>query len=417
MPKLRFKREDGTDYPEWEEKKLGAIGKAIIGSGFSKKYQGHKDLPIPFYKVSDMNNVGNEIVMNNSNNYVSEELLLKMGLKACQQNAIIFAKVGAALMLDRKRIANKPFLVDNNMMIFMPNENNELRYIYHWLTSIRLSKYAQIGALPSFNASDIEYVIIPLPCLEEQQKIANFLSNVDEVIAQSEAEVANLQHQKKAAMQKIFSQEVRFKREDGTSYPEWNSKSFSDNFSSLNNNTFSRNMLSESGSVCNIHYGDIFVKYGEICDVQKENIPKVNDHIDTGKYDLLQDGDIILADTAEDETVGKATEILNVDTATVISGLHTMACRPNYKFAPMYLGYYINSPTYHNQLLPFMQGIKVTSIGRKNISETSISFPCLEEQQKIADFLSAYDEAISYAKQELDKWKELKKGLLQQMFA
>ena len=417
VPKLRFKREDGTDYPEWEEKKLGAIGKAIIGSGFSKKYQGHKDLPIPFYKVSDMNNVGNEIVMNNSNNYVSEELLLKMGLKACQQNAIIFAKVGAALMLDRKRIANKPFLVDNNMMIFMPNENNELRYIYHWLTSIRLSKYAQIGALPSFNASDIEYVIIPLPCLEEQQKIANFLSNVDEVIAQSEAEVANLQHQKKAAMQKIFSQEVRFKREDGTSYPEWNSKSFSDNFSSLNNNTFSRNMLSESGSVCNIHYGDIFVKYGEICDVQKENIPKVNDHIDTGKYDLLQDGDIILADTAEDETVGKATEILNVDTATVISGLHTMACRPNYKFAPMYLGYYINSPTYHNQLLPFMQGIKVTSIGRKNISETSISFPCLEEQQKIADFLSAYDEAISYAKQELDKWKELKKGLLQQMFA
>ena len=134
-------------------------------------------------------------------------------------------------------------------------------------------------------------------------------------------------------------------------------------------------------------------------------------------YAFLQDGDIILADTAEDETVGKATEILNVDTATVISGLHTMACRPNYKFAPMYLGYYINSPTYHNQLLPFMQGIKVTSIGRKNISETSISFPCLEEQQKIADFLATYDEAISCAKQELDKWKELKKGLLQQMFA
>lgn len=210
---------------------------------------------------------------------------------------------------------------------------------------------------------------------------------------------------------------LRFKREDGTDYPEWNSKSFSDTFSSLNNNTFSRNMLSESGSVCNIHYGDIFVKYGEICDVQKENIPKVNDHIDTGKYDLLQDGDIILADTAEDETVGKATEILNVGTATVISGLHTMACRPNYKFAPMYLGYYINSPTYHNQLLPFMQGIKVTSIGRKNISETSISFPCLEEQQKIADFLSTVDEVIAQSEAEVANLQQQKKAAMQKIFS
>ena len=210
---------------------------------------------------------------------------------------------------------------------------------------------------------------------------------------------------------------LRFKREDGTDYPEWNSKSFSDTFSSLNNNTFSRNMLSESGSVCNIHYGDIFVKYGEICDVQKENIPKVNDHIDTGKYDLLQDGDIILADTAEDETVGKATEILNVGTATVISGLHTMACRPNYKFAPMYLGYYINSPTYHNQLLPFMQGIKVTSIGRKNISETSISFPCLEEQQKIADFLSNVDEVIAQSEAEVANLQQQKKAAMQKIFS
>ena len=155
--------------------------------------------------VSDMNNVGNEIVMNNSNNYVSEELLLKMGLKACQQNAIIFAKVGAALMLDRKRIANKPFLVDNNMMIFMPNENNELWYIYHWLTSIRLSKYAQIGALPSFNASDIEYVVIPLPCLEEQQKIADFLATYDEAISCAKQELDKWKELKKGLLQQMFA--------------------------------------------------------------------------------------------------------------------------------------------------------------------------------------------------------------------
>ena len=201
---VRFKREDGMDYPEWKMKKLGEIGKAISGSGFSEKYQGHTDLPIPFYKVSDMNNNGNEIMMCNSNNYVSEELLSQMGLKACQQNAIIFAKVGAALMLDRKRIANKPFLVDNNMMIYIPMTNNELEYIYHWFTSIRLSKYAQVGALPSLNASDIECVNIHLPCLEEQQKIADFLSAFDETISYAKQELEKWRELKKGLLQQMF---------------------------------------------------------------------------------------------------------------------------------------------------------------------------------------------------------------------
>ena len=210
---------------------------------------------------------------------------------------------------------------------------------------------------------------------------------------------------------------LRFKREDGTSYSGWVNNTFSETFSALNNNTFSRDMLSDDGTVYNIHYGDILVKFGEVCDIQAADTPKVNANIDTDKYDKLKDGDIIIADTAEDETVGKAIEICRVGANEVVSGLHTMACRPNSKFAPKYLGYYINSPSYHNQLIPFMQGIKVTSIGRKNIADTIIYYPTsLEEQQKIADLLSAYDEAISYAKQELDRWKKFKKGLLQQMF-
>ena len=418
VPKLRFKREDGTDYPEWTKQKLSAVASRV-----TRKNKGNiTDIPLTIaslYGLVDQREYfKKKIASQNMEGYY----LLHNGEFAYNKSHSKGFDFGAIKRLDRYDCGALSTLY----ICFAVNNKVDSDFMTHYFdsqkwnkeVSIRCAEGARNHGLLNISTNDFFDIDMVLPAdLEEQQKIADFLSNVDEVIAQSEAEVANLQQQKKAAMQKIFSQEVRFKREDGTSYPEWNSKSFSDNFSSLNNNTFSRNMLSESGSVCNIHYGDIFVKYGEICDVQKENIPKVNDHIDTGKYDLLQDGDIILADTAEDETVGKATEILNVDTATVISGLHTMACRPNYKFAPMYLGYYINSPTYHNQLLPFMQGIKVTSIGRKNISETSISFPCLEEQQKIADFLATYDEAISCAKQELDKWKELKKGLLQQMFA
>ena len=211
---------------------------------------------------------------------------------------------------------------------------------------------------------------------------------------------------------------LRFKREDGTEYPEWSNQRFSNAFTPLNNNTFSRDMLSESGSVCNIHYGDILVKYGEVCDIQKENTPKVNNDIDTGKYDLLQDGDIILADTAEDETVGKAIEIYHIGTSKVVSGLHTMACRPNDKYAPKYMGYYINSPTYHNQLLPFMQGIKVTSIGRRNIADTVIYYPAdMEEQQKIADFLSTVDEVIAQSEAEVQNLEQQKKSAMQKIFS
>ena len=199
-----FRREDGEAYPKWKEKQLGLIGKATSGSGFSEKYQGYKDLPIPFYKVSDMNNAGNEIIMSNSNNYVSEELLSTMRLKACHRNSIIFAKVGAALLLDRKRIAISPFLVDNNMMIFTPNNENVLEYVYYWFTNTRLSKYAQVGALPSFNAGDIESITIPLPHIEEQQKIADFLSAYDEAICFARQELEKWKELKKGLLQQMF---------------------------------------------------------------------------------------------------------------------------------------------------------------------------------------------------------------------
>ena len=134
-------------------------------------------------------------------------------------------------------------------------------------------------------------------------------------------------------------------------------------------------------------------------------------------YACLQDGDIILADIAEDEAVGKAVELINVGDYVVISGLHTIVYRPKQKYSPKYLGYYMNSPAFHDQLKPYMQGIKVTSIGRKNIKDVSVMYPTdLEEQRLIADFLSNFDKTISAAKKELELWKKLKKGLLQQMF-
>lgn len=211
---------------------------------------------------------------------------------------------------------------------------------------------------------------------------------------------------------------IRFKMDNGLNYPHWRSKSFEEVFSPLNNNTFSRDMLNyEKGTTKNIHYGDILTNYGAICDVSSDVIPFVNGNIAYEKYDCLQNGDVILADTAEDETVGKAIELQGIKCETVISGLHTMACRPKQKYAPKYLGYLLNSPAFHNQLFPYMQGIKVTSIGRKNIASVKISYPCPAEQEKIADFLSSVDEVIIQSEKEVQNLEQQKKAAMQKVFS
>ena len=114
------------------------------------------------------------------------------------------------------------------------------------------------------------------------------------------------------------------------------------------------------------------------------------------KNQLLINGDLIFADTAEDETVGKAVEVQGISDIPVVSGLHTMACRPNIKFAPRYLGYYINSPSYHDQLRTLMQGIKVLAISKTNLSKTVVAFPKSEQEQTaIGQLLTNLDNLIT----------------------
>jgi len=201
---------------------------------------------------------------------------------------------------------------------------------------------------------------------------------------------------------------------------DWENKKFSDVFDGLQNNTFSRaEMNYDSGTIKNIHYGDILVKYGEYLDVTKEQIPYINDNNDCGKYShsLLHNGDIIIADTAEDCTVGKCTEIVaSDDDVKLLAGLHTIPCRPKKKYAPKYLGYYMNSNAYRNQLLPLMQGVKVTSISKSALQETKMVMPSLAEQEKIGKCFSDLDKLISLYLRKAEDLKQIKKFMLQNMF-
>lgn len=210
---------------------------------------------------------------------------------------------------------------------------------------------------------------------------------------------------------------LRFKEENGMQFPDWEKSKFSDVFDNINNSTFSRDCLNYvDGNVKYIHYGDILTTFDSMVNVEASDVPYVNKDIDCQKYQLLADGDIIVADTAEDDTVGKAVEIVSASNVKVISGLHTIACRPKLKFTSGYLGYYMNSNSYHNQLRPYMQGVKVTSISKANIALTNVSIPSLPEQQKIALLFSEIDTLIQSAEKELEGYRELKQGMLQRMF-
>jgi len=197
----------------------------------------------------------------------------------------------------------------------------------------------------------------------------------------------------------------------------WKVMTVDDMFLFLRNNTFSRSQMNDNqGEYQNIHYGDVLIKYGAVLDAEKELIPYINDDVDYAGCDIAKDGDIIIADTAEDELAGKSLEIINVDKKKVVSGLHTFWIRSKFPFAPKYLGYFMNSYCYHKQLLPLMQGAKVFSLSKKALCGTKICFPSIPEQQKIADCLSSIDEMISLTQKKLELLNLQKKGMMQRLF-
>ena len=201
---------------------------------------------------------------------------------------------------------------------------------------------------------------------------------------------------------------------------DWEQRKLGEIFVSLQNNTLSRADLSnETGIAKNVHYGDVLIKFGEVLDVSEKNLPMISDESVLSKYkaSFLQNGDVIVADTAEDSTVGKCTEIAGLNDEVVLSGLHTIPYRPIEKFASGYLGYYLNSSVYHKQLIPLMQGIKVTSISKSAMKDTDIVYPkSTKEQAMIGNYFQSLDHLITLHQRKCEELQKVKKYMLQNMF-
>ena len=278
-----------------------------------------------------------------------------------------------------------------------PNENKYDPYFLlteSALWSAKMKGSAAAGTMQIVNRTEFSELKTWLPSLIEQQAIGAFFKQLDHLITLHQRKCVFLFGFFQAFISMIFT----------ASTFSWEQRKFDEVFDcTVPNNTLSRAELSyDEGTVLNVHYGDVLIKYGSVLDVQKDDIPRIPHRCrEDFNGALLQDGDVIIADTAEDETTGKACEIGNLQGSAIVSGLHTMVCRPRNRMALGYLGYYLNSNAYHHQLLPLMQGIKVLSLSRSNIQKTSVSYPiAVKEQQLIAYYFSQLDNLITLHQRE-----------------
>lgn len=244
------------------------------------------------------------------------------------------------------------------------------------------------------------------PSIEEQQKIADFLSEVDNIITASEQEIESLKMQKKGAMQKIFSQEVRFKADDGREYPEWEEKKIGNIFQVFKGAPLSKADITETGTPL-ILYGELYTTYKEVA---KKIVRKTNKNVHRKYYSKI--GDVVIPTSGETaEEISTATCVM-CDNVILAGDLNIY--RSN-EVEGRYFSYLMNHCKKYD-VARIAQGASVVHVQASEICKLNIFVPILEEQQKIADFLSEFDNAIEYAKEELEVWKNIKKGLLQQMF-
>ena len=219
VPQIRFA---GFTDP-WEQRKLGELGFAQSGIGFPDAEQGGSE-GIPFFKVSDMNTPGNERELVISNNYVTADQIARMSWHPiCQVPAIFFAKVGAAVLLNRNRLVNEPFLLDNNTMAFSMDPNRlDSQFGQSLFERIDLTSLVQVGALPSYNASDVEDMAVSLPDhMDEQRRIGAFFDHLDSLITLHQRKYDKLCVLKKSMLDKMFPK-------GGSLYPEIRFAGFTD---------------------------------------------------------------------------------------------------------------------------------------------------------------------------------------------
>lgn len=430
-PKIRFK----GFTKDWEQRKLGELVKegileAPLDGNHGEKHptsDEYVDSGIPFLMASDIHNGEVNIY---SCKYITKERAERLDKGFARNGDVLLthkATIGETAILSNL-MTEYAMLTPQVTYYRIKNEERLNReYLYSFFNSLdfqtELKTKAAQSTRPYIGITAQQNLKIILPAeINEQIRIGLYFRNLDHLITLHQRKCDQTKNLKKYMLQKMFPQngakvpEIRF---DGYTY-DWEQRKLGEVLISLQNNTLSRADLSnETGIAKNVHYGDVLIKFGDVLDVSREQLPMIKDEkiLDKYKASFLQNGDVIIADTAEDTTVGKCSEIAGLRDEVVLSGLHTIPYRPVEKFATGYLGYYLNSDAYHDQLIPLMQGIKVTSISKSAMKDTDIVYPkSTEEQAMIGSYFQSLDNLITLHQRKCDELKKMKKYMLQNMF-
>ena len=399
VPSLRFKEFSG----EWEEKKFKDL--VLLQRGSSPR-------PIVKYITTSVNGV-NWIKIgdtNKENRFITHtsEKITKEGAKKSRE-----VKKGE-IILSNSMSYGRPFILKIDGYIhdgwfvlrnYEKNLNKEFlcQLLGSEIVQKQYKKLASGGVVENISSELVNAVIINLPNLEEQEKIGNFLSSVDKKISIVEEKLNLFNQYKKGIMQKIFNQELRFKDENGNNYPQWEERKLKKIYEYFNGSSF-ENYVSENGKYNLITLNSIDIN---------ANLKKEHKTVNIDK-NLLYKNDLImvLSDVAHGNFLG-LTAIIPENNKFVLNqrmaGLRAIT-ETNVK----YIRYYINSNQFYFKL--HGQGSSQLNLSKKDVEEFIVKLPCLEEQKKIADFLSAIDDKIENISGNLESLKLFKKSMLQKMF-
>ncbi|MCL1077279.1 restriction endonuclease subunit S [Parashewanella spongiae] len=396
----------------WSFSYLSELCKFAGGSAFNEKYQGCNVGDYPFIKVSDMNIAGNERFITKSNNWIDEKTRLEGKTKLFPSKSVVFAKVGAALLLNRRRILIRDTAIDNNMMAATPYIDNGL-FLYYLLQDIDLGDIVQSGAVPSVNQSQMDSIQVLVPPLPEQQKIAKILTSVDEVIEKTQAQINKLKDLKTGMMQELLTNGIghtEFKDSPVGRIPvEWE--------------------VVQISKLC-IHVVDCVNKTAQVVDhktpykmirttnvrhgrVDTENVRYVTkETFEAWTRRLLpEDGDLIFTREAPVGECG----ILN-DSRGVFLGQRTMMYRADERLtSSQFLMYSIMSDYGKQQLEDFSGGSTVAHMRVPDCEKILIKLPPLGEQNQIVASLNSIDDCLIIKERKLSKSIDTKKALMQDL--
>lgn len=382
-PMLRFKADDGSDFPDWEEMTLGELFYISAGGDIDKNncaVKQSKDYPYPIYA----NALVNGGLYGYTNYYkIDGDTFTVTGR----------GDVGHAVARHCKYV---PIV---RLLVCRPNMDDDVDFFAEQINYTRI--FIESTGVPQLTAPQLSKTKVKRPSLPEQRKIADLLSAVDDVISAQEAEVAAWEKRKKGVMQKLFSQEVRFKADDGSDFPDWEEQKIED-VCVLNPRT---EQLDDE-----FYYMDL----GSI-DHGRWETPEIVNKVDApSRAQRVAAIDDVFFQSVRPYNMGHYHYVAAKDKQVVASTGYIQARMRNGSNAFLYQLFY--EERFNAEVNARCTGSNYPAINSRKFGEITVALPSLPEQRKIADCLSALDDVIIKAKNELAKWQELKKGLLQQMF-